>query len=87
MKQNWIVVWFIVAAIILSSGSAYAIYTRVTIAKRVVSTQAGASSLFSSSHMNNGGMKTIEPITDNTQNASITVNIYNSIKHYQNSMM
>lgn len=77
MKQNWIVVWFIVAAIILLSGSAYAIYTRVTIAKRVVSTQAGASSLFSSSHMNNGGMKTIEPITDNTQNASITVNIYN----------
>lgn len=77
LKQNWIVVWFVVAALSLSIMSGFAIYTRVTIAKRVVSTQAGASSLFSSSHMNNGGMKTIEPVTDNTQNASITVNIYN----------
>lgn len=77
LKQNWIVVWFVIAAISLSIMSGYAIYTRVTIAKRVVSTQSGASSLFSSSHMNTGGMKTIEPITDNTQNASITVNVYN----------
>lgn len=74
LKQNWIAVWFIVVAILLSSRGAYAIYTRVTIAKRVVSTQAGASSLFSSSHMNNGGMKTIEPITDNT---TVMVYVYN----------
>ncbi len=76
-RKLWITVWFIAAAISLSVITAYAIYTRVTIAKRVVSTQAGASSLFSSDYMNVGGMKTIEPVSDNTKNATVSVHVFN----------
>lgn len=77
IQKKWITVWLVVAAVSLSAITAYAIYTRITIAKRVVSTQAGASSLFSSDYMNTGGMKSIEPITDNTQNASVPFHLYN----------
>ena len=77
LKKNWIMVWFIVAAFSLSIITAYAIYTRITIAKRVVSTEAGASSLFSSDFMNIGRMKTIEPFTDSTQDATVSVHVFN----------
>ena len=77
IRKNWIIVWFLIAAVSLSAITVYAIYTRITIAKRVVSTQAGASSLFSSDYMTNGSLKTIEPITDNTQPATVPVHVYN----------
>ncbi|MBR1422263.1 MAG: hypothetical protein IJ571_02310 [Ruminococcus sp.] len=77
LKKNWIMVWFITAAFSLSIITAYAIYTRITIAKRVVSTEAGANSLFSSDFMNVGRMKTIEPFTDSTQDATVSVHVFN----------
>lgn len=77
IRKKWITIWLIAAVISLSAITAYAIYTRITIAKRVVSTQAGASSLFSSDYMTNGSLKTIEPITYNNQNATVLVHVYN----------
>ena len=77
IRKNWIIVWFLIAAISFSAITVYAIYTRITIAKRVVSTQAGASSLFSSDYMTNGSLKTVEPFTDNTQPAIVPVHVYN----------
>ncbi len=79
IKKYWITIWLIVAAISFSLITTYAIYTRITIAKRVVSTQAGASSLFSSDYMSEGGTKTIEPKTDTTTNPEVSVHVYNYI--------
>lgn len=79
IKKYWITIWLIIAAISFSLITTYAIYTRITIAKRVVSTQAGASSLFSSDYMSEGGTKTIEPKTDTTTDPEVTVHVYNYI--------
>lgn len=77
LKKHWITIWLIIAAISLTVVTSYAIYTRITIAKRVVSTQAGTNSLFSSDHMNSTLMKVIEPIMDSTKDADVTVNVFN----------
>lgn len=76
-KMHWITIWLIVAAISLATVTSYAIYTRITIAKRVVSTQAGANSLFSSDHMNSTVLKVVEPVSDNSRDVDIPVNIFN----------
>lgn len=76
-KKHWITIWLIIAAISLTIVTSYAIYTRITIAKRVVSTQAGANSLFSSDHMNATLMTVIEPILDSSKDADVSVNIFN----------
>ena len=77
LKKHWIAVWLIVAAVSLTAVTAYAVYTRVTVAKRVVSTQAGASGLFSSDAMSEGGMKHIEPFTSNESDVEVEVNVFN----------
>ena len=79
IKKYWISLWLIAAALSLFAISTYAIYTRVTIAKRVVSTQAGIGSLFSSDHMSVGGTSTVEPFVNNTQDASVAVNVFNYV--------
>ena len=76
-KKRWITIWLIIAVVSLSAVTSYSIYTRITIAKRVVSTQAGTASLFSSDHMSAGGIKTISPKTVDNEDASVTVHIYN----------
>ena len=77
LKKNWITIWLIIAAISFITVSTYAIYTRITMVKRVVSTQSGASSLFSSDHMNSTLMKVVEPIMDSSKDAEVTVNVFN----------
>ena len=79
IKMNWIALWLILAAVLFTSISAFAIYTRITIAKRVVSTQAGVSGLFSSDYMSARGIKTTESSSDTTQNYSVDVHIYNYV--------
>lgn len=79
IKKYWISIWLIAAALSLFAISTYAIYTRVTIAKRVVSTQAGIGSLFSSDHMSVGGTRSIEPFIDNTENARVAVRVFNYV--------
>lgn len=77
IKKHWITIWLIVAALSLFAISTYAIYTRVTIAKRVVSTQAGLGILFSSDHMSAGGTRSVEPFTESTDHARVPVNVFN----------
>lgn len=76
-KKHWITIWLIIAVISLTVVTSYAIYTRITIAKRVVSTQAGANSLFSSDHMNSTVLKVIEPVSDNSVDVEVPVNVFN----------
>ncbi|MBR1752194.1 MAG: hypothetical protein IJ740_15235 [Ruminococcus sp.] len=76
-KKHWIVIWLVVAVILFTVVLSYAIYTRVTIAKRVVSTEASAGILFSSDYMSINGMRTTEPRTDDTENASVSVHVFN----------
>ncbi|MBQ9870158.1 MAG: hypothetical protein IJM32_10920 [Ruminococcus sp.] len=77
IKQNRLNVFLIAVIIILSIPTTYAIYTRITIAKRVVSTQAGAGNLFSSNCMSEGGTKTVETSSDTTADVELTVYVYN----------
>ena len=77
IKKHWITIWLIVAAVALITVSTYAIYTRITMVKRVVSTQAGANSLFSSDHMNAALMKVIEPVMDSSKDADVVINVFN----------
>jgi len=50
-KKHWITIWLVVALSALAAVIAYASYTRISIAKRVVSTSKGAGLLFSSNYM------------------------------------
>lgn len=79
LKKRWITVWLVTAAAAFLIITAYAVYTRVTVVKRVVSTQAGMSSLFSSDHMSAGGMRSVESVSDDSENVTVTVNVYNYI--------
>lgn len=79
LKKHWITLWLVVVALLFSGVFVYAIYTRITIAKRVVSTQAGVSSLFSSDYMTARGMNTTESTSDTTQNYIVDVHIFNYI--------
>ena len=79
IKKYWLTIWLIIATLSFSLITTYAIYTRITIAKRVVSTQAGASSLFSSDYMSEGGTKTIEPISETSTDPEVTVHVYNYV--------
>ena len=76
-KKHWIKIWLIVAAVSLSIVSTYAIYTRVTVAKRVVSTQAGAESLFSSDYMSQKGMTTTVSKNDSSEDAQVEMHVFN----------
>lgn len=76
-KKHWITIWLVIAVVSLTVVTSYAIYTRITIAKRVVSTQAGANSLFSSDHMNSTLLKVIEPVSDNSVDVEVPVNVFN----------
>lgn len=76
-KKHWIKAWLIIAAVSLCVVTSYAIYTRVTVAKRVVSTDAGTEDLFSSDYMSQKGITTTVSQTDNTQNAEVSVHVYN----------
>lgn len=76
-KKHWITAWLIIAAVSLCVVTSYAIYTRVTVAKRVVSTDAGTEDLFSSDYMSQKGVTTTVSQTDNTQNAEVSVHVYN----------
>lgn len=78
-KKHWIAIWLVVAAVSLTVITSYAIYTRVTVAKRVVSTQAGTGSLFTSDHMSENITKTTVPRTDTTIDATVEVYVYNYI--------
>ena len=79
LKKNWILIWLVAVTLSLLSVSTYAIYTRITIAKRVVSTQAGAGGLFSSDHMGASGMRIVEPVTDASVDATIPFRVYNYV--------
>ena len=46
IAKNWITVWLIIAVLVFLSISAYAAYTRLTVAKRVISTGEGAGDMF-----------------------------------------
>ena len=82
-KKHWITVWLVIAAITLTIITSYAVYTRITIAKRVVSTQAGAGSLFTSDYMSEAGIKSIKPIAENDKdqdgNAKIEAHVFNYV--------
>jgi len=77
LKKNWINIWLITVIVLLGGTSTYAIYTRITIAKRVVSTQAGVGNLFSSNCMSEGGMKSVEASNDTTADVEVPVYVYN----------
>lgn len=77
LKKHWITLWLVVAALSLAIVATFAIYTRITIAKRVISTQAGVNSLFSSDHMNSTMMKVIEPMMNNSRDAEVPVYVFN----------
>ena len=49
--KSWITVWLIVAALSFVAAIAYAAYTRVSVVKRVISTDAGVGARFSSDAM------------------------------------
>lgn len=74
-KKHWITVWLIIAVSSLLSLGAYAAYTRITIAKRVVSTDAGVGDKFSSNLLKNAVMrKTIK--SESNKNSDVTVEVY-----------
>ncbi len=56
-RKHWITVWLVVAVMTSVGIIAYASFTRVTVAKRVISTQKGAGVLFSSNYMESGTTK------------------------------
>ena len=51
IKKHWFAVWAVVIGLSVFSFVGYTAYTRVTIAKRVISTAAGAGIPFSSNYM------------------------------------
>ncbi|MCR5021790.1 hypothetical protein [Ruminococcus sp.] len=64
IRYNWIMVWLVVTAIILTSVVSYAAYTGTTTAKRVVSLSNRDSILFTSNYMKRVGTD-IQPILVN----------------------
>lgn len=80
MKKNWISIWLIVVVLMLSSVVVYATYTRITTAKRVISTDAGAGILFSSNLLNSSTLMTTNAAyyqTEGTSGAKVDLYVYN----------
>ncbi len=73
LKAHWIMTWLIIAALMLTSVVSYAAYTRITVAKRVVSTEAGEGIRFSSDYLI--GSPSIVPFSETI--TPIPVHIYN----------
>ncbi|MBR3421618.1 MAG: hypothetical protein IKG98_06100 [Ruminococcus sp.] len=79
-KKHWITIWLIIAVSSLFSLGAYAAYTRITIAKRVVSTDAGVGDKFSSNVLKNAVMrKTIKSESNPSNDVEVDVYIYNYV--------
>jgi hypothetical protein len=79
-KKHWITIWLIIAVSSLFSFGVYAAYTRITIAKRVVSTDAGVGDKFSSNILKNAVMrKTIKSESDAANDVEVEVYIYNYV--------
>ena len=77
LRKHWILVWLVVAAVSFSAVIVFAIYTRVSVVKRVISTEAGIGSRFSSDHMSVNGLRTIEPISDISGDAEFDIKVFN----------
>lgn len=77
--KHWTTIWLLIALIAVSTLTVHAVYTRLTIAKRVVSTAKGSGELFSSNYMNTKTMSTNGAIyeLDKDGNAKVTLEIYN----------
>ena len=78
LTKNWITIWLVIAAISFTSIVVYATYTRVTVAKRVISTGAGAGDMFSSDIL----LSTITQIkrvsySDDQATPNVSLNFYN----------
>ncbi len=79
IRKYWIIACFVAAAVLLSGVVTYAIYTRITIAKRVVSTKASEGIPFTSDHMNANGMRSYESSSDKTSDVPVAVHVYNYV--------
>ena len=71
-KKNWIMIWLIVAALFFAGIITYAAYTRITIAKRVVSTGQSSGIPFASDVLKQSGR---------TKRASYSQNNVDPIEH------
>ena len=78
IQKYWITIWLILAVVTFTSIVSYAAYTRVTVAKRVISTGEGAGLPFGSDLMS-GTVKKIKRMPFSNQEASpdIPLNIFN----------
>ena len=81
IRNNWIMIWLVIAAMSLSTVITYAAYIRINIVKRVVSTTEGAGNLFSSNYMNTNTSSIMTTsnasYTEENNNAVVTLDIYN----------
>ena len=76
LRTHWITVW-LVAAVLASSGViAYASFTRVTVAKRVVSTKKGSGVLFSSNYLESSTAKNASASYYTDTNNDLVVDLY-----------
>jgi len=81
IKKHWITAWMVSALLILSAIVGSAAYTRVSISKRVVSTDSGSGVLFSSNYMESPAKPSIETpdssVYTGNNHPSYTVNVCN----------
>ena len=80
LKKYWVTIWLIVAISSLAIIISYAAYTRISTAKRVISTEAGENILFSSNYMQQSRKTTNEvadPLSFTTTNPVYIMNVCN----------
>ncbi len=73
IAKNWITVWLIIAVLVFLSISAYAAYTRLTVAKRVISTGEGAGDMFASDMLLDSSLWSVKTVS--YSNLSDTPNV------------
>lgn len=78
LKKNWIKLWIIIVALALSGVATYAVFTRVNIVKRVISTDEGVGDRFSSDYMQSSGVYKMRE-TKNSQEEipQVSVHVFN----------
>lgn len=77
--KHWTTIWLLIALMAVGTLTVHAVYTRLTIAKRVVSTAKGSGELFSSNYMGVKELNTSGAIfeIDESGNALVTLEVYN----------
>ena len=75
-RKHWVTVWLVIAVLASIGVIVYASFTRVTVAKRVISTQKETGVLFSSNYMESGIAKNSSASYYKDANDNLVVDLY-----------